>query len=69
MKTEPYTAAEVDAMRFEARRDAIYYVIMTAAAFGFFGLGLFFEGYLHDFSMIASGLYLGHIITEALNKG
>ena len=34
MKTEPYTAAEVDAMRFEARRDAIYYVIMTAAAFG-----------------------------------
>lgn len=69
MKTKPYTAEEVAAMHFETRRDAIYYVIMTAAAFGFFGLGLFFEGYLHDFSMIASGLYFGHIITEALNKG
>ena len=69
MKTEPYTTEEVNAMTLEARRDAIYFIVMTAAAFGFFGLGLLCGGYLHDFAMIASGLYLGHIITEALNKG
>jgi hypothetical protein len=61
MKTEQYTT--------EARQDAIYFVVMTAAAFAFFMLGVYFEGYLRDFAMIASGLYLGHIITEALNKG
>jgi hypothetical protein len=69
MKTKPYTAEEVAAMHFETRRDAIYFVIMTAAAFGFFFIGLMFEGYLRDFSLIACGFYLGHVITEALNKG
>ena len=35
MKTTPYTPEEVAALHFDARRDAIYFVIMTAAAFCF----------------------------------
>lgn len=51
------------------RQTAIYFVIMTAAAFGFLYFGFTLEGYLRDISLIAGGLYLGHIITEALNEG
>ena len=45
----------------------IYFMAMTIVACGFLAIGIYTEGIISKVSMLACGLYLGHLITEALN--
>lgn len=45
----------------------IYFMLMTAVAVAFIVFGFTGGGYLHQLSLIAGGLYFGHLLTEALN--
>ena len=45
----------------------IYFMLMTAVAVAFIAFGFTGNGYLHQLSLIAGGLYFGHLLTEALN--
>lgn len=45
----------------------IYFILMTAVAVAFLVFGWTGGGYIHKLSLIAGGLYFGHLITEALN--
>ena len=45
----------------------IYFMAMTAISCGFLAIGIYTEGIISKVSMLACGLYLGHLITEALN--
>lgn len=45
----------------------IYFVLMTIIATAFIVFGFTGEGYIHKITLIAGGLYFGHLLTEALN--
>lgn len=55
--------------RFSMTSDSrIYFMLMTAVAVAFIVFGWTGEwGYIHRLSLIAGGLYFGHLLTEALN--
>lgn len=45
----------------------LLYILGTALSVAFIMFGWGGEGYLHYLSLIVGGLYIGHILTEALN--
>ena len=45
----------------------LLYILGTALSVAFIMFGWGGEGYLHKASLIVGGLYIGHILTEALN--
>ena len=45
----------------------ILYILGTAMGIGFITFGWGGEGYLSQICLIVGGIYLGHILTEALN--
>ena len=49
---------------------ALYYIVMTlmAGCFIMIGWGQIEGGYLWMFSLVAGGVVMGHVLTEALNE-
>ena len=45
----------------------IYFMLMTMIACAFIVFGFTGDGYLHKASILFGGVYLGNVITEALN--
>ena len=45
----------------------IHLIAFTIIACVFIVFGFYGDGYIHKLSLILGGVYLGHILTEALN--
>jgi hypothetical protein len=50
-------------------RDPWYFVLATVFTCAFLGLGFYANGLISSLSLVAGGMWLGHLLTELLNDG